>query len=223
MAKFRHVVITGVSRGIGAALLKYFSGQGAFVSGCSSSSNMDEGTLEHAEISQVDIRSRIAVERWAKEVLSTHGAPDLLVNNASIGMKHGPFHTLDLRTIEDLLNVNYAGTIRVTHAFLRAMIDAGGGIIATLTTPPKGIPSKEIVPYAASKYGSNGFTQTLVGEKLPGITCVDIFPGILNTTLTRNSYGKKAERLPTPETWIEKAGPFFESLGPEHNGQHLSV
>ena len=64
----------------------------------------------------------------------------------------------------------------------------------------------------------------VLAEDLPaGMAAVPLNPGVIDTAMLRQSFGGEAGGYPTPEEWVKKAGPFILGLGPEHNGQSLTV
>ena len=84
----RKILLTGVSSGLGEALLKGFIEEGHTVWGCARSAGQiatlksQFGAPHHFSV--VDVSDDAAVSNWASELLAEHGTPDLLINNAAI-------------------------------------------------------------------------------------------------------------------------------------------
>ncbi len=92
------VVITGVTRGIGRAMMDEFTRRGHTVLGCGRSKGEIEA-LRHTyrkphDFAAVDVASDRAVKLWARRLLAEHGAPDLILNNAGVINKNAPLWTI---------------------------------------------------------------------------------------------------------------------------------
>src|SRR6266446_2769887 len=91
-AKF--IVVTGCTRGCGRALVEWFIAQGQVVAGCGRSEDR-VGALRKKfgpphDFAVVDVSDNDAVMRWASHLITTHRAPDLLVNNAAVIARNAP-------------------------------------------------------------------------------------------------------------------------------------
>src|SRR5205814_1886834 len=90
----KRVVITGVSRGLGRAMAGEFARLGHVVLGCGRSQEAVEELRQRLgkahDFEVADVVSDVRVQAWAKRLLKSHGAPDLLLNNAAIINKNAP-------------------------------------------------------------------------------------------------------------------------------------
>jgi len=104
-------VVTGASRGIGAAIAAAFVREGARVAGCA----------RHATpgVEACDVKRAVDVERFAAGVLERLGPPDILVNNAGV-VARAPLDALAESDWDDVVGSNLKGTFLVTRAFLAA-------------------------------------------------------------------------------------------------------
>lgn len=161
-------VVTGASRGIGRFIAEALHVVGAKVA----ITGRDAGTLEGvaAEIGEncfpfvCDQRDAEAIGVMAQRVNEELGAPDILVNNA--GIMPGGVSVAELRIDQwnDTIATNLTGTFLVTQAFLPGMIERKGGdiFIMSSTSGKKGDPGW--AAYSATKFGLQGFAQSLVQE-----------------------------------------------------------
>src|SRR5437868_9000473 len=110
----RAVVITGVSRGLGHAMLEEFARRGHLVAGCSRSSVADLATkFPGGLFGSVDVCDARVIERWAKEIIQKVGAPDLLLNNAALVNENAPLWEVPPEQFSRVIDVNIKG---VFHA-----------------------------------------------------------------------------------------------------------
>ncbi len=65
--------------------------------------------------------------------------------------------------------------------------------------------------------------KALAAELPRGMVAVPLNPGIIDTDMLRSCFGEAAASYPDPSRWAETAVPFLLSLGPEHNGEPLTV
>lgn len=218
------VLITGVSRGLGAALARSFFQRGWRVAGCARSA----GSLERLDLGEEalflpgDVADETSMAHFAGEVLSTFGAPDLLLNNAAIINRPAPVWELDDEEITSLVDINVTGTIRVLRHFLPAMIQRGRGVAVNFSSGWGRSTSPEVAPYCASKWAIEGLTRALASELPSGLAAVAFNPGIIDTAMLRTCFGESAAHYPDAEEWAEAAVPYLASLGPRDNGKAVT-
>jgi NAD(P)-dependent dehydrogenase (short-subunit alcohol dehydrogenase family) len=221
------VVLTGVTRGLGRALIEPFADAGHIVVGC----GRNAGSI--AELSTVfapphrfdivDVASWSQVEAWAEAVLAESPPPDLLINNAGVINRNAPLWEVDHAEFSLVLAVNVGGTANVIRAFLPAMIDRGYGVVVNMSSGWGRSTAPEVAPYCASKWAVEGLTQALSQELPPGLAAVAVNPGVIDTDMLRSCWSDSAAACPSPEDWARRAAPFLLSLSADHNGQALSV
>ncbi|MEM9026029.1 MAG: SDR family NAD(P)-dependent oxidoreductase [Verrucomicrobiota bacterium] len=227
MGEPKRIALTGISRGIGRALFEYYAArpEAYTVAGIARS---DEAIHElqaqypNADAQTCDVRSRLAVEKWSQTALERLQGLDLLILNSGATLKPQRFDRASLSEIEDILNTNYAGMVRVLHSFLPTL-RSSSGVIAHVTLPASGFPPAGLVPYALSKQGAGLLLDLLEAESPKSLTRVNVFPGVVDTALTRSIMGKKADIYPSAEKWVERAAVRIAELGPEDNGKHISL
>jgi NAD(P)-dependent dehydrogenase (short-subunit alcohol dehydrogenase family) len=223
----KFIVLTGVTRGLGRALLEGFIEDGHTVAGCGrNAKGIDE--LRHIypapnHFTAVDVTNNDAVKVWAEIVLKSHGAPDLLINNAALINRTAPLWEVTPEEFDQVIAVNINGVANVIRHFVPAMIQRGAGVIANFSSGWGQSTSPEVAPYCATKFAIEGMTQAFAQELPPGMAAVPVNPGIIDTEMLRTCFGDAAGSYPTPKLWARRAVPFFLSLGPRHNGQSLAV
>ncbi len=171
----RAAVVTGASRGIGAAVAQTFTQAGARVALLSRSG--DDLGLDGALGLACDVRDRAAVKRAVDEAAGTFGRLDLVVANAGVGA-YGPFLELDPEQLELMVDVNLKGVLYTAAAGLPHLVAAGGGDFVSLASVAglRGLPGEAV--YNASKFGQVGFTRGLDHEMTEhGVRCTTVAPG----------------------------------------------
>lgn len=227
MHSMKHVVITGVSRGLGRAMAIGFAANGWTVSGCGTDtaalqSLVDEIGPDH-HVQACDVTDPAAVEQFATVVTERFDAPALLLNNAATINPNKPLWEVSADEFSRVIDVNLKGVHLVIRAFLPGMIRRGRGVVVNFSSGWGRSTSPEVAPYCATKWGIEGLTAALAQEVPAGLAAVALNPGIIDTRMLRLSFGEAAGSYPTPEQWAKVAVPYLASLGIRHNGMALSV
>ena len=221
------VVITGVARGLGRAMALEFAGQGHRVIGCSRNerklSGLREKLGDEHSLSVTDVVNDKAVADWAVESLEAFGAPELLLNNAAVINRNKFLWELSASEFDEVVDINIKGVANVIRHFLPAMAKASEGVIVNFSSGWGRSASPGVAPYCATKYAMEGLTQALALELPEGMAAIPLNPGIINTDMLRSCFGPSAADCISPEEWAKTAVPFLLNLGPQHNGQSLSV
>ena len=195
-------VVTGASRGIGAAIAKALGDAGATVIGTATSNDGAKSigkTLKEAGITgdglKLDVSDADSVEQFFKTVTADYAAPQILVNNAAITRDN-----LLLRMQEDdwqaVINTNLAGVFRCSRAALRGMMKARHGRIINISSVVGLIGNPGQGNYCAAKAGVLGLTKSLAREVASrNITVNAIAPGFIDTDMTKDLPEKSREAL----------------------------
>ena len=223
----KKVVITGVTKGLGRAMAEYFIAQNITVIGCGRNlrelnSMGDQHRAPHS-FSRVDVRDDASVRRWADYCLLQGPAPDLLINNAALISRNAPLWTLAPNDVDPVLDVNIRGVINVLRHFLPAMIKRGSGLVVNFSSGYGRSTAPDVATYCATKWAIEGLTASLSQELPKGLAAVALNPGIIDTEMLRSCFGENAASYPSPQKWIQTAGPFLMKLNATHNGQALTV
>jgi len=221
------IVITGVTRGLGRALALRFEELGHTVLGCGRN-HEQIGELVRAfghphDFAAVDVANDAEVKAWAQRLLKTHGAPDLLLNNAALINANAPLWKIPAGEFDAVIDVNIKGVANVMRHFVPAMIERGRGVIVNFSSGWGRSTAPEVAPYCATKWAIEGLTQALAQELPKGLAAVPLNPGIIDTDMLRSSFGDGAGSYPSPDDWSRTAAPFLLTLGPKDNGLPLSA
>lgn len=168
-------VVTGASRGIGAAVATALAAEGVGL-GLASRSGDDLG-LEQAVGVRCDVADPAQVDAAVAATVERFGRLDILVANAGVGA-YGPFVDLSPQHLEEMIDVNLKGTIYAVRAALPHLLESGEADIVTLASEAgrRGFPGEAV--YCASKFGQVGFTRALDGElREQGVRCTNVCPG----------------------------------------------
>jgi 3-oxoacyl-[acyl-carrier protein] reductase len=188
-------LITGASRGIGAAVARALHAQGVKL-GLASRSGDDLG-LDGVVAQRCDVRDAAQVDAVTQATVDEFGRLDILVSNAGVGA-YGPFLDLTPEHLEEMIDVNLKGTLYATRAALPHLLAAGSGDIVTLASEAgrRGFPGEAV--YCASKFGQVGFTRALDGElREHDIRCTNVCPGGVATDFALDDgRGRSPDALP---------------------------
>jgi 3-oxoacyl-[acyl-carrier protein] reductase len=168
-------LVTGASRGVGAAVALALAREGVSL-GLASRSGDTLG-IAGAVAGSADVRRPQDVERVVAETVDRFGRLDIVVANAGVGA-YGPFLELDAAHLEEIVDVNVKGTLYTVRAALPHLLAAGGGDVVTLASVAglRGLPLEAV--YCASKFAQVGFTRALDHElRERGIRCTNVCPG----------------------------------------------
>lgn len=221
------VIITGATRGLGRAMVEEFIKHGHTVLGCGrSGKEIDRLRKTHAaphDFYPVDVASDTAVKSWASLVLTSHGVPDLIVNNAGVINANARLWEIEAREFDAVMNTNLRGTVNVIRHFAPQMVQRKTGVIVNFSSGWGRTTDAEVAPYCASKWAVEGLTQSLAQELPSGMAAVALNPGVINTEMLRSCFGGSASSYPTPEQWAGTAVPFILAIKPEDNGRPLTA
>ncbi len=185
-------LVTGASRGIGAAIADTLAQMGAQVIGTATSA---EGSLAITQRlcalnpecrgAVLDVTHDLAADDWVQSVSESAGVPTILVNNAGITRDQLLLRMKDAEW-DDVFTTNLKSVFRLSRACLRGMMKARLGRIISISSVVASMGNAGQANYAAAKAGMEGFSRSLareVGSR--GITVNVVAPGFIDTDMTR--------------------------------------
>jgi len=187
-------VVTGASRGIGAAVARMLADRGVKL-GLASRSGDDLG-ISDAVARPTDVRDRAQVMALVDQTVARHGGIDIVVANAGVGA-YGPFVDLDPAHIDEMMDVNAKGVITTAAATVPHLIARGGGDFVSVASEAgrRGLPFEAV--YCASKFAQVGFTRALDHELRPqGIRCTSVCPGGVATDFAMEEGRGRTPEMP---------------------------
>ncbi len=237
----KNVLITGGSRGIGAACVKMFSQSNANVAFTYSKNKKDAEKLiintknrNPIRAYKLNLNNTKSIEKQVKQIIKDFGKIDILINNAGI-WKEAEADKMTLKQWEETIRINLTGTFNITKLVLPLMKKNKFGRIINIssTAGQRGEPFHS--HYAASKGGMISFTKSLAAEVGKfNITANSVAPGWVTTDMTidtlknKKLHTKIKNEIPTnkiadPE---DIAGPVLfiaSDFAKQINGEILNV
>jgi NAD(P)-dependent dehydrogenase (short-subunit alcohol dehydrogenase family) len=220
-------VITGSSSGIGYATALQLARSGYFTFATMRNPEKGGDLIRAAEneelpilVEQLDVTDLDSIKDFMSRRLAvkSSGRIDVLVNNAGYALM-GSLEDLSMKEIQDQLETNLLGAIRVTQQVLPVMRAQGSGIIVNISSGVGRIGFQGLSAYVATKFALEGLSESLAYEVGPfGIKVVLIEPGTVKTKAFDNMViGQAALRKDSPyasmldnlnvafKTWLDKA------------------
>ena len=164
-------IVTGASRGIGAAIARKLAALGAHVVVTARDVEQLNKIVREinaangrAESHACDLTQRDQIEVFARRVLQAHDRCDILVNNAGVGWLQGPLHETPPDVWEEQFALNLRAPYLMLRAFAPAMIAAKRGHIINISSLASKNPVPNGAAYAATKWGLNGMMVSAAEE-----------------------------------------------------------
>ena len=184
-------VVTGASRGIGAAIARELAAAGMYVviNYCGSEEKAQELKTEieqnggEASIYKCDVSDNVACKEFIGNVIAEYGHLDVLVNNAGLALGLEPAHRADLRDWQTMIDVNIKGLVTVTQIVLPFMVANNAGTVINIGSTAGNHPYFGANVYGASKafvkQFSNNLRADLIGTR---VRVTNIEPGMCGGT-----------------------------------------
>lgn len=202
-----HAIVTGASRGIGAAIATALGERGARIT--LMARTLGDLRSHAAAVSQLggevqimecNVADESSVQRAFQRAEASMGAAGILVNNAGTAFS-AQFGATSRAMWDQMIGVNLTGTFLCTSQALPAMVAAGTGRIVNVASTAGLRGYKTMTAYCAAKHGVVGFTRALALETAKqGITVNAVCPGYTDTDLTEGAVSNLVSALgKTPE------------------------
>jgi 3-oxoacyl-[acyl-carrier protein] reductase len=182
-------LVTGASRGIGAAIAASLGAAGATVIGTATSQGGAEGISKALGSSGrgmvLNVADEESVQAAIKDLQANEGNPTILVNNAGI-TRDNLLMRMKQEEWDEVLATNLTGLYRMSKACLRGMMKAKKGRIISIASVIAVMGNAGQANYAATKSGMIGFSKSLAREiGSRGITVNVVAPGFIDTDMTK--------------------------------------
>lgn len=195
-------LVTGASRGIGAAVAAQLGAAGAVVVGTATSQKGADAISERLSAAGIagegmvlNVTDADSIAGTLAAVKERFGVPTILVNNAGITKDNLLMRMGDEEWL-DVINTNLSSVYRLSKAVLRGMMKARWGRIINVSSVVGAMGNPGQSNYAASKAGVAGFARSLAAEVgSRGITVNTVAPGFIDTDMTRALSEEQREQL----------------------------
>lgn len=185
-------LITGGGRGIGKAIALAYAHEGAKLAICARTAGEIEETAKEIKALGTDCLAVVCdvsleepVSKLIEKVQESFGRIDILINNAGVMTRPAPIAELEVKKWDYTMNVNLRGPFLVTRALLPLMMGQKSGAIINVSSSIGRGAYANFGAYAVSKWGIEGFTQTLAAEvRSYNIRVNSVEPGYVATKLT---------------------------------------
>jgi 2-hydroxycyclohexanecarboxyl-CoA dehydrogenase len=200
-------VVTGAGGGIGRATALALAERGARIIAV----DIDVATATQTAVDcggraeLADVSNHHQVEAMAGRVIAAVGAPDIVVNNAGVGMT-GRFLDMDIEDWEWIVGINLLGAVHLCQAFGPAMVERGRGHVVNISSGLAYTPRATESAYIATKAGLLAFSQCLRADwHDAGVGVSVICPGVIKTDIvTSNTRFRGRRASPAARAKVEQ-------------------
>jgi NAD(P)-dependent dehydrogenase (short-subunit alcohol dehydrogenase family) len=179
----KRVLVTGGTRGIGAAVVRRFQLAGARV--LATARSAPAHTLDSAVFIAADTGTAAGIETVVSRLTADWGGLDILVNNAGAAeTKPGGFESISDADWQVILDLNLMGPVRLDRAFVPGMIERGSGVVIHIGSVAARLPfANTTLAYAAAKAGLATYSKGLAKGVAPhGVRVTMVSPGFIETS-----------------------------------------
>lgn len=183
-------VVTGGSRGIGAATVNLLMEQGWRVAVL----DKVEGMYWKREplFLECDVTSEQAVQQSVDKILAQWGRIDALINNAGI-QRYGKVTDTSAELWDEVMNVNLKSMFLCARAVLPAMVTQKKGVIINVSSVQAFHSQQKVAAYTTSKTAILGLTRSIAVDYAPFVRCVAVCPGTVDTEMLRDALALSAD------------------------------
>jgi len=205
------VLVTGASRGIGAALAAALRAEGCDVVGAART----EGPgVDACDVSRPDDVAAL---------FARTGPVDVVVNNAALIHEPAPLWEVPHVTWERLFAVNVLGMVSVLRAYVPPMNERGSGVVVNLSSGWGRSGAGRQSPYCSTKFAVEGLTESLAQEVAPGVVVLAVNPGVVATSMLETCFEQDVSGFTPPGECAASFVRMLRRVGPDWNGRSLDA
>ncbi|MHC4955840.1 MAG: SDR family NAD(P)-dependent oxidoreductase [Planctomycetota bacterium] len=204
-------MLTGASRGIGAALANALREQGCELFLVARSGGPG---IERCDVSKPD---QVAA------LYDKVGPVDLLINNAALIHEPAPLVEIPLEEWRRLIDTNVLGLVDLCKTFVPAMNERGKGVVVNVSSTWGRSAAAEQSPYCATKFAVEAISSSLAQEVAPGVVVIALNPGVVATEMLGTAFAGDVSMYTPPEQCAADFVALLRRLGPADNGRSLSL
>jgi short-subunit dehydrogenase len=187
-----HVVITGASGGLGAALARHYAATGAKLGlvarRAGEMERLAAACAGGCAVHCADVRDAAAMRAAAADFTASHGVPDVVIANAGVSIGTLTEAPEDEQAFRDVMDINVIGMLNTFQPHVAAMRARGSGVLAGIASVAgyRGLPGSGA--YSASKAAAISYLESLRVElRGTGISVITICPGYIVTAMTAHN------------------------------------
>ncbi len=224
------IVLTGASRGIGAALAPALGARKARLVLVARDPKRLEETAKRtrarggeAIVVPGDVALPETAVRAIAQAVKSFSTVDILVNNAGL-LTRAPLLETPIEDWKRVLEVNVLGSVAFLKEALKVMVPVRRGACVNLSSGWGRSADAEVAPYVASKWAIEGLTKSVALEVPQGISVVALNPGIIRTEMLDTAFGvADSSTYPPPEDLAPRFVRLLEKLDASWNGRSLDA
>ncbi|MBL7767794.1 MAG: SDR family oxidoreductase [Flavipsychrobacter sp.] len=195
--KNKVVIITGGSKGIGAATVSAFQQAGANVVVLDLEKS---NKWEHEpDFYACDVTNESSIKEAIKNIYEKWNRIDILINNAGI-QRYGSVTETDSEVWDEVMNVNLKSMFLCSKAVLPIMQQLGAGVIINVSSVQAFHSQQRVAAYTTSKTAILGLTRSIAVDYAPAIRCMAVCPGTVDTPMLRDALALS----PNPDAMLQE-------------------
>ena len=213
-------MITGASGGFGREMIRQFLSAGSRLI----LSDRDQETVQQAcaeigadtanilAIIAADLSDSAGCNALLDEVAALGVCPDILINNAGIGVG-GRMDLVPQERWEQVLQINLLAPMRLCHRLLPQMLARGSGHVVNISSIAGWVGPKGLASYSASKFGLRGFSESLRNDvSSSGVAVSAVFPWFSRTPILESETFGPQNALAVPEDMVTEPADIVEQI-----------